>query len=148
MEKTYLKAGAVLQCCAAKHVPGWCGHCAAAGSKCTLHGEEYRTSLGYRVSAAREYCDDVAATVGLLGVRGKRYAAAALRLRTIESRNEYELAYLEAGYRLPDGWSWANVDEQRERWEHPEWMVPLGSSHGVAAWGSYGRGIVEAVRNA
>ena len=49
---------------------------------------------------------------------------------------EIEQGYVEQGYRLPDGMSWADVAEQRARWEIDPIFVPLARVPGACiGWG-------------
>ena len=39
-------------------------------------------------------------------------------------------------YRLPDGWTWIDVIQQREKWDIAPNFVPLACAPGVVAWGT------------
>ena len=38
-------------------------------------------------------------------------------------------------YQLPEGWTWEDVEEQRQKWDISADKLPLVSSGGVVAWG-------------
>jgi len=44
--------------------------------------------------------------------------------------------YRPADIRLPDGWTWNDVEQQRAKWGIPENMVPLVCAGGCVAWGT------------
>ena len=48
---------------------------------------------------------------------------------------DIERSYLEQGYRLPEGLSWAMVAERRARWRISPIFVPLAVAPGSIGWG-------------
>jgi hypothetical protein len=49
---------------------------------------------------------------------------------------DIECAYLDQGYTLPEGLSWADVAEQRARWDIDPIFVPLAPVPGACiGWG-------------
>jgi len=48
---------------------------------------------------------------------------------------DIERAYLEQGYRLPEGLTWDMVDERRARWGIRPIMVPVTVGPGCLGWG-------------
>ena len=49
--------------------------------------------------------------------------------------SEIELSYVEQGYRLPPGLSWADVARHRARWTIDPLFVPLAVASGCIGWG-------------
>lgn len=45
-----------------------------------------------------------------------------------------EKAYVEQGYKLPDGLTWEMVAEARARNDTPAFMVPVAMAPGCVAW--------------
>lgn len=45
-----------------------------------------------------------------------------------------EKSYVEQGYKLPDGWTWARVEEARTLHNTPAYMVPVATAPGCCAW--------------
>lgn len=39
-------------------------------------------------------------------------------------------------YRLPEGWTWERVAQQRSAWKVQAGLFPLASTNGVTGWGS------------
>ena len=48
---------------------------------------------------------------------------------------EIEQGYESQGFKLPDGWTWERVGEERARLDIKAIYVPLGSTSGVVGWG-------------
>jgi len=48
---------------------------------------------------------------------------------------DIECSYLDQGYRLPDGLTWAMVAEHRARWDIAPIFVPLAVAPGCIGWG-------------
>jgi len=46
-----------------------------------------------------------------------------------------EQSYLDQGWRLPEGFSWAMVAERRARWNIPDIFVPIAVAPGCVGWG-------------
>jgi hypothetical protein len=46
-----------------------------------------------------------------------------------------ERSYVEQGYRLPEGLTWAMVAERRERWAIADIFVPVAVAPGCIGWG-------------
>lgn len=49
--------------------------------------------------------------------------------------NAQDRHYAEQGYHLPDGLTWKDVQDHRQRWEIEPWMVPVAQAGGAIAWG-------------
>lgn len=53
----------------------------------------------------------------------------------MRTESPIERRYVEAGYTLPEGWTWSEVDDHRSRYEISSGHVPLAQASGVVAWG-------------
>ena len=48
---------------------------------------------------------------------------------------DIERSYVEQGYRLPEGLTWAMVAERRARWAIADIYVPVAVGPGCVGWG-------------